>query len=560
MERSEPMGATGDLALPGWLSTLLETAAPHALILKAGDPPFVVTNGSVRHLSTVALTRLAMEALARDILPHDGRNRLAAAGSMKWVLRGPEATVELRADQLDDQLVVRLRRLEVAEPRTPAANETADLVAALGAAARTGEVEAAIDALRHRLHIGKERAAGDHTTADASLDARTPARVLGLHRRREVAVDRFSFDDWVAEGLARGARTLYLPAGGAPFMRIDGQVTALASQPLPLAMFEQMAAAMTAERDGWRRTAQEWEWSRHRPAIGTIHCQVFSDARGGGLVVHLPATEPFAPVHLIPAHIRLACEAGDGLIVLAAPFAADVSAMVESVVAWRAKVDQGYFIVFGNGVGVERLGDRVVVSERPLPDSHQLMAAAIDRAVRERPDLLVVSAGNNHVPASEAIVGAAVGRLVIVGVVARTAPRALGLISRELVSSEARNALAEVFAGGCSWRRIRRPGGSVIVCSDVLIGTDRVAALIRDGDIDGLDRVQRLGQDGARTVEAVLARAVARKKITLREAAASAVDRQALIGLVRRMTREIRRGDSRVFSERPSGRRPATRA
>jgi len=527
-------GMFSEAPLPSWLTALLDEAGSDTLILKAGDPPYVVRSGSACHLSTVPLTRLSMEALALDLLPDDGRQMLAARGSLRLVLRSPDP-VEVRADRLDDQLVVRLRRLEEAARVTSTENATADLVAELGAAAKTPEVEAAIDTLRQRLHTS-----GAAARAAERKDGATPATVVELHRRREIATAKFSFDDWVVEAVARGARTLYLPAGSVPFVKIDGQVAALSSDVLPLAMFEEAAAAMTAERDGWQRTRAEWEWSKHVPEVGTIGCRAFSDVRGGGLVVHLPASEPFGLEHVIPPHVRTACETGDGMVIIAAPFAEDVAAMVEAVVAWHAKRRPGYFIVFKRGSGLERLAGRAFISERSLPDTDQSMAAAMGPALKERPDVIVVGGDSNELPGCEAIVSAAIGRLVIVGVVARTAPRALDVVLKNLVHPESRNTFAAVFTSACSWRRVRRPGGKSIVLSDTLIGTGQVAALIREGDIGGLDRLQRDAQDGMRTVDAALASAVARRKITLREAAARAVDRKALIGLARRQVRQQR--------------------
>ena len=550
-------GTTSETPLPSWLTALLKQAGPETLILKAGDPPYVVRSGSVCHLSTVPLTRASMEALARDLLSADGWKVLSATGRLRLVLRGPDIPVEVRADRLDDQLVVRLHQLGEAEDATSAADATADLVAALAAAARTPEVEAAIDALRQRLHTS------GGTARDAEKkEETTPATVVELHRRREIATDRFSVDDWVAEAVARGARTLYLPAGSVPFVRIDGHVAAFSSDVLPLAMFEQAAAAMTAERDGWSRTRGELEWSKHIPDVGTIRCEAFSDVRGGGLVVHLPASQPFGLEQVIPAHVRTACQAGDGMVVISAPFAEDVAAMVEAVVAWHAKRRPGYFIAFGRGSGLERLAGRAFVSERPLPDTPQAMTAAISPALRERPDVLVVAGDSSDLPGCEAIVSAAVGRLAIVGVVARTAPRAVEVILKDLLHPEARNAFAAVFTCGCSWRRVRRPGSKAIVLSDTLVRTQHVTALIREGDIAGLDRLQRAEEDGMRTVDAALASAVARKKITLREAAACAVDRKALIGLVLRKTRQQRAAlrASAYSTQHASTRRPAAGA
>src|SRR5687768_13963408 len=79
----------------------------------------------------------------------------------------------------------------------------------------------------------------------------------------------------------------------------------------------------------------------------------------------------------------------------------------------------GYFIAFGRASGLERRAGRAFVSERLRPDTHQATAAAIGPALRGRPDVLVVAGDSSDLPGCEAIVSAAVGRLAIVGVVAR---------------------------------------------------------------------------------------------------------------------------------------------
>jgi Tfp pilus assembly ATPase PilU len=79
-----------------------------------------------------------------------------------------------------------------------------------------------------------------------------------------------------------------------------------------------------------------------------------------------------------------------------------------------------------------------------------------------------------------------------------------------------------------------------LVISDTLVATDRVRALIEAGDVAGLHLAQTSRQDGLRSVDAALAAAVGRRKITLREAAACAVDRKSLISLVRRQAQQRR--------------------
>jgi Tfp pilus assembly pilus retraction ATPase PilT len=140
--------------------------------------------------------------------------------------------------------------------------------------------------------------------------------------------------------------------------------------------------------------------------------------------------------------------------------------------------------------------------------------------------------------AADAIVSAAVGRLVIVGVIARTAPRAVEMLLESLGPD--RRALATVFKVACSWRAFHRSGGDRVVITDSLTASDSIRRLIAAGDIEGLYVRQVAGAEGVRTIDAALASAVGEGRVSLREAAGSAVNRKTLIALVRHRARERR--------------------
>jgi Tfp pilus assembly ATPase PilU len=384
--------------------------------------------------------------------------------------------------------------------------------------------------------------------------ARTPARATVVEmRRRPLPVATAELTDWILEAINQGATGLYLRADKPPSARIDGRIEALASEPLPMSMFERAGATMMGGQDGWR-PAGDWAWSKDIPAAGNVHCQAFSDGRGGGFIVQLPVSLAGLEQQ-VPRHIRNACETGDGLIVVGAPFMEDVAAMVGAVVASSAERRPGFIVAFGAGAPLQSAAINAFVSERPLPSTDYEMTGAIQNALRERPDLLIVTA-NESVPAPEAIVSAAVGRLVIVGVVARTAPRAIEVLMKN--GGLNRRAFATVFKGACSWRIFHRTGGRRTVVADSLLPNDHVRALIDAGDVAGLHATQNNREDGMRALDAALAAAVTRRKITLREAAAGAVDRKVMIALVRRLAREARAAERQ--EQRATHRAPVVRA
>jgi len=381
----------------------------------------------------------------------------------------------------------------------------------------------------------RRRTIAESPDSDGSTEP-APARatVVDLSRRGPLAATT-ELVDWIVEAMDQGATALYLRAGKAPFARIDGQVEMLSADPIPLSLFERAGAAMSAGDDGWQ-PAGDWAWTRHIPGTGSVHCQTFTDGQGGGFIVQLPVAVTALDAQ-VPRHIRNACDTGEGLVVISAPFAEDVAAMVGAVVAWNARRRAGHIISFGTSGSLERVAGNAFISDRPLPSGDHAMTTALHGALRERPDMLVVLAGG-PLPAVDAVISAAVGRLVIVGVVARTAPRALEALTTGLGSS--RHMLAANFKAACSWRGFRTASGRRLVVSDTLVASDRVSTLIDAGDIAGLHLAQINREEGMRAVDAALAAAVARRKITLREAAATAVDRKSLISIVRRQARDRR--------------------
>src|SRR6185503_11476944 len=333
-------------------------------------------------------------------------------------------------------------------------------------------------------------------TAHPSVQFTRPAPQL------QVDVAKYELLDWILKAMDQGATTLYLPADKPPFVRIDGQVEVLAMAPPPVSMFRRASAALTSGADGWTSIG-EWTWSKAIQGTGTVECQAFSDDQGGGFIVHLPVRGAGLEQQ-VPRHIANACDTREGLIVVSAPFAEDVAAMVDAVVSWNTRRHPGHVIMFGISSNPDGTS---FTSDRRLPANDREMTAALQRALREQPDVLVVVTDGN-VPAADAIMSAAVGRLVIVGVVARTAPRALEVL---LKSGASHRGLASVFKAGCSWRRIRDVGGRVKVIGDVLVGTTRVSELIEQDDIAGLHRLQDNSEEGMRSLDAALAAAVARR-------------------------------------------------
>ena len=196
------------------------------------------------------------------------------------------------------------------------------------------------------------------------------------------------------------------------------------------------------------------------------------------------------------------------------------------------------------------------VSLRTITGPDAEFAAAIRRASHEGPDILLVTGPQTELPLHEAILASTGGRLVIVAVVAPTTVDALRiLVGQSGLDRDAhlRRALAASFRAAVGYRSLRRIGGGRMLIQDIILGSNEVRPLLEAADFDGLASSQRQGSGGMRSVDEALARAIRRGHVSLREAAAHAVDRRHMVALVRMLartrlsrTRRLRTGEREI--------------
>jgi hypothetical protein len=76
-----------------------------------------------------------------------------------------------------------------------------------------------------------------------------------------------------------------------------------------------------------------------------------------------------------------------------------------------------------------------------------------------------------------------------------------------------------------------------MLIQDIILGSTEVRPLLETADFEGLANTQRQGAGGMRSVDEALARAIRRGYVSLREAAAHAIDRGHMVALVRMLAR-----------------------
>ena len=558
------------------LCAALERAGGERLVMRAGERPHVLAGDRRHDVASAILSVNAVEALAEQILSSDGRHELRERGAVTEMIQpgsfphplmakaervGDEYSIELivqkpapapaETEPVVEETAVEQAAVEYAavepmpvdpEPVEPVAYEPPPVVPEPVAAVPPPVVEhfhgepTPIEPPRASVH--REPISYPPVTVVTRVEDHRPVYTMRT-LSSPAAHERFDLHGWITAAMARGATTLYLRAGAPASARIDDRIQQLSEDVVEAGVLDEASTAFARGGDGVWQSRTDGEWVRDFSDLGHVSCRMFSDHHGFGLVLQLRAHSSSRTFQKhIPRQVRAACE-GEGLIVVSAPTETAVESLAVALADWSGRNRGGYLISLQRrSLRGELSGAFVSLRTITGPDAE--FAAAIRRASHEGPDILLVTGPQTELPLHEAILASTGGRLVIVAVVAPTTVDALRiLVGQSGLDRDAhlRRALAASFRAAVGYRSVRRIGGGRMHIQDVILGSSEVRPLLEMADFVGLANTQRQGSSGLRSVDEALARAIRRGHISLREAAAHAIDRRHMVGLVRTLAR-----------------------
>jgi Tfp pilus assembly pilus retraction ATPase PilT len=558
------------------LCAALERVGGERLVMRAGERPHVLAGDRRHDVASAILSVNAVEALAEQILSSDGRRELREKGSASETIQAGSfphpltAKAERVGDEFSIELVVQKPVAETAP--VEAAPEPEPVVATIASVAPevapvepTPEPEpvavapppppviehyysepAPVHVEAPRPFVPSEPVSHPPVTVVTRVEEHRPV----VHTMRTLSSpasgDRLDLQGWIAHAIGRGATTLYLRAGAPASARIEDRIERLSEDVVDASVLDEASAAFSRGGDGLWHSRSDGEWVREYQDLGSVSCRMFSDHHGFGLVLQMrPHASPRVLHKHIPRQVRSACE-GEGLIVVSAPTEAAVESLAVALADWSGRHRGGYLI------SLQRRGLRgdisgAFVSLRTITGPDAEFAAAIRRASHEGPDILLVTGPQTELPLHETILASTGGRLVIVAIVAPTTVDALRiLVGQSGLDRDAhlRRGLAASFRAAVGYRSVRRVGGGRMQIQDIILGSNDVRPLLEAADFEGLASSQRQGAAGMRSVDEALARAIRRGQVTLREAAAHAIDRRHMVALVRMLVRTRLAGKS----------------
>ena len=309
----------------------------------------------------------------------------------------------------------------------------------------------------------------------------------------------------IQESRRLGASDLHMTVGGAPMVRLDGYLQQLVPTPVTVAQLAEFVALLPdytrqlLERRGEVDCACRWGSERYRLNIYRQRDQYAMAVRLLNNVV--PECEALG----MPPALQAVTELSQGLVLIVGPTGSGktttLAALVQRINATRAV----HIVTLEDPIEYEYPAGQSLIHQREIGRDTTSFARGLRAALREDPDVILVGELRDSETMAIALTAAETGHLVLATLHTQDVTSSVNRIVDGLQQNQqlVRSQLAESLAVVASQRLLARADGQGRVAAyEVLVATDAVRHLIREGQVHQLQSYLQTGaRNGMVTME-----------------------------------------------------------
>lgn len=324
--------------------------------------------------------------------------------------------------------------------------------------------------------------------------------------------------------LARGraASDLHVGTGSAPTLRLHGRITPIEVAPLSADALEAFLARVLPDALAARCRASGTVDAICRTGTGAPYrLHVYRSMSGLRLAFRFLAGEiPALDTLGLPAAVAALAARAHGLVVFTGPTGSGKTTALAALVDRINRTSDRVIVTVEDPVEYVHAPLRSVIAHCEIGSDVQDYAAALHGFMRADPDVILVGEMRER-PTMEAVLTAAeTGHLVLSTLHTNDAPQTIDRIVDAFgghAQVQIRTQLAATLVAVVSLRLVPVcEGDARVAAAEVLMGTDAVRAMIRDGKTHQLRNAMATGRAaGMRTLETSLSDLVVRRVISL---------------------------------------------
>lgn len=318
-------------------------------------------------------------------------------------------------------------------------------------------------------------------------------------------------DEFLKEVLSRNGSDLHFIAGDPPRVRLYGELHNLRPEPLT-PQFVQEVLAEIMPRAALARLEEKHgaDFAYIIPGISRFRVNVMRHLYGLGCVCRAIPSKALTLDQLnMPDAVRNLCKVNNGLILVTGKTGSGKSTTLAAMVDDMNTRLKGHILTIEDPIEFVHPRKNCLVSQREIGNHSPSFAAALQSALREDPDVILVGELRDYETMSIAVTAAEMGILVMgtlhTNGAAPTVDRMVNAFPADK-QSHVRAMLSTSLRGVVSQQLIPRAGKPGRVAAlEILVNTPAVANLIRQGKLDQLENAMQSGaQHGMKVMDSAI--------------------------------------------------------
>jgi twitching motility protein PilT len=338
------------------------------------------------------------------------------------------------------------------------------------------------------------------------------------------------------------ASDLHLCVGSPPIVRKDGHMQPLDPATAPLTgegLIQLLAPIMPEKNRTEFKERHDTDFAYEIQGLARFRANVFADRKGPGAVFRVIPSKILTAeqLGLSPAILQL-CQLNKGLVLVIGPTGSGKSTTLCAMIDYINRTRQDHVITIEDPIEFVHDNQKCLINQREVHTHTQSFKDALRAALREDPDIVLVGELRDLETVAIAIETAETGHLVFGTLHTTTAASTVDRLVDQFPTdrqAQIRIMLSESLRGVIAQNLCRKIGGGRVAALEVLIATQAITNLIREGKTFQIPSIMQVGKAvGMVTLNDALMELVTKKLVPPDEAYAKAVDKGGFEALLKR--------------------------
>lgn len=342
--------------------------------------------------------------------------------------------------------------------------------------------------------------------------------------------------------VAAGASDLHLSVGSPPLIRKDGHMMLLdpaAGQLTSETVVQLLAPIMPEKNRKEFAERHDTDFAYEIAGLARFRSNVFADRKGPGAVFRVIPSKILTAEQLgLSPYILNLCALNKGLVLVTGPTGSGKSTTLCAMIDYVNRTRPDHIITIEDPIEFVHPNQKCLINQREVHTHTDSFKDALRAALREDPDIILVGELRDLETVAIAIETAETGHLVFGTLHTTTASSTVDRVIDQFPSdrqAQIRIMLSESLKGVIAQTLCRKIGGGRIAALEVLIATQAVSNLIREGKTFQLPSIMQVNKAaGMVSLNDALFELVSKKLVEPAEAYAKAVDKAGFDALLKR--------------------------